>query len=141
MVPAASAEAEAAAETPNLVSTMPGIDKLISEMVAEETIATAEENMATVPRKGKEVVDASLEEKDFDLRHLGGEDFEESIEEEEDRDDDKDDEDCGGGDGGGKGDGGEGGGGSSKGSKSGSGGSKGSEGGGGSSSSGGGGDS
>jgi hypothetical protein len=82
MVPAASAEAEAAAETPNLVSTMPGIDKLISEMVAEETIATAEENMATVPRKGKEVVDASLEEKDFDLRHLGGQELSEVDKEE-----------------------------------------------------------
>jgi hypothetical protein len=68
MVPAASAEAEAA----KLVSTMPGIDKLISDMIVEETVATAEENMAAVPDKGKEVVDASSEEKYFDLWHLGG---------------------------------------------------------------------
>jgi hypothetical protein len=53
MEPAASAEVEAAAETANLVSTMSGIDKLISNMVAEETVATVEENMATVPDKGK----------------------------------------------------------------------------------------
>jgi hypothetical protein len=53
MVPAASAEAEAAAETANLVSTMSGIDKLISDMVVEETVATTEENMAAVPGKGK----------------------------------------------------------------------------------------
>jgi hypothetical protein len=71
MVPAASAKVEATAGTANLVSTMSGIDKLISDMVAEETVATAEENMAAVPGKGKEV-DASSEEKGFDLRHLGG---------------------------------------------------------------------
>jgi hypothetical protein len=68
MVPVASAEAEAA----KLVSTMSGIDKLISDMVAEGTVVAAKENMAAVPDKGKEVVDASSEEKDFDLRHLGG---------------------------------------------------------------------
>jgi hypothetical protein len=33
-----------------------------------------EENMAVVLDKGKEVVDASLGEKGFDLRHLGGQD-------------------------------------------------------------------
>jgi hypothetical protein len=75
MVPAASAEAEAAAEATKLVSTMLGIDKLISNMVAEEIVVTAEENMAAVPDKGKEVVDASSEEKDFDLRHLGGQEL------------------------------------------------------------------
>jgi hypothetical protein len=72
MVPAASADAEATAEAANLVSTMLGIDKLISDMVIEETVATAEENMAAVPGKGKEVVDASSKEKSFELRHLGG---------------------------------------------------------------------
>jgi hypothetical protein len=40
MVPAASAKAEAAAEAAKLVSTMSGIDKLILDMVAEETVAT-----------------------------------------------------------------------------------------------------
>ena len=52
MVPVASAEAEA----PKLVSTMSGIDKLISDMVAEETVVTAEENMAAVPDKGKKLL-------------------------------------------------------------------------------------
>jgi hypothetical protein len=66
MVPTASVEAA------NLVSTMSGIDKIISDMVIEETVATAEENMAVVPGKGKEVVDASSKEKSFELRHLGG---------------------------------------------------------------------
>jgi hypothetical protein len=82
MVPAASAEAEAAAETANLVSTMSGIDKLISDMVVEETVATAEENMAAVPGKGKEVVDVSSKEKGFDLRRLGGQELSKADKEE-----------------------------------------------------------
>jgi hypothetical protein len=61
---------------------MLGIDKLISDMVTEETVETAEENMATMPGKGKEVVDASSEEKSFDLRHLGGQELSEADKEE-----------------------------------------------------------
>jgi hypothetical protein len=76
MVPTASAEATA--EAAKLVSTMSRIDKLISDMVAEETVAIAEENIAAVPGKGKEVADASSEEKDFDLRHLGGQELSEA---------------------------------------------------------------
>jgi hypothetical protein len=34
--------------------------------------------MAAVPGKGKEVVGASLEEKEFDLRHLGGQELSEA---------------------------------------------------------------
>jgi uncharacterized protein YkwD len=82
MVPAASAEAEAAAETAKLVTAMSGIDQLISDMVTEEIVVTVEENMAAVPDKGKEVVDASSEEKDFDLRHLGGQELSEADKEE-----------------------------------------------------------
>jgi hypothetical protein len=51
---------------------MSGIDKLISDMVAEETTVAMEERMATVPNEGKKVIDTSLGEKDFDLRYLGG---------------------------------------------------------------------
>jgi hypothetical protein len=82
MVPAASAEAEATTEAANLVSTMSGIDKLVADMVTEETIAIAEENMAAVPSKGKEVIDASSEEKGFDLRHLGGQELSKADKEE-----------------------------------------------------------
>jgi hypothetical protein len=53
MVTAASAEAEAAAEVTKLATTMSGIDKLISDMVAEEIVVTVEENMVIVPDKGK----------------------------------------------------------------------------------------
>jgi hypothetical protein len=82
MVPVASAKAEAAAEAANLVSTMSGIDKLISDMVAEETVATTEENVVAVPSKGKEVVDTLSKEKEFDLRHLGGQELSEVHKEE-----------------------------------------------------------
>jgi hypothetical protein len=70
-----AAEVEAATEDANLVSTMSGIDKLISDMVAKETAATVEKNMAATPDKGKEIVDASSKEKDFDLRHLGSQEL------------------------------------------------------------------
>jgi hypothetical protein len=82
MVPAASDEAEATAKAAKLVTTMSGIDKLISDMVAEEIVVTAKENMAAVPDKGKEVVDASSGEKGFDLRHLGGQELSEVDKEE-----------------------------------------------------------
>jgi hypothetical protein len=49
----AAGEAETAAEAANLVSTISGIDKLISDMVVEEAVATVEENVAAVPGKGK----------------------------------------------------------------------------------------
>jgi methylmalonyl-CoA mutase cobalamin-binding subunit len=78
MVTAASAEAEAA----KLATTMSGIDKLISYMVAKETVVTAEENMVAVPDKGKKVVDTFLGEKGFDLRHLGGQELSEADKEE-----------------------------------------------------------
>ena len=51
-------------------------------MVAEETVVTAEENMAAVPDKGKKVVDTYLGEKGFDLRHLGGQELSEADKEE-----------------------------------------------------------
>jgi hypothetical protein len=37
----------------------------------------AEENMAASPNKGKRIEDASSEEKDFDLQHLGGQELSE----------------------------------------------------------------
>jgi hypothetical protein len=61
---------------------MSGTDKLISDMVAEGTGVAAVESMATVPDKGKKVVDTSSGEKDFDLRHLGGQELSEADKEE-----------------------------------------------------------
>jgi hypothetical protein len=48
------------------------IDRLVSDVVAEETSVVAEENMAAVPDKGKEIDNTPSDEKDFDLRHLDG---------------------------------------------------------------------
>ena len=60
------------------MSTMSGIDKLLSDMAAEETAATVEKVMAALPDKGKGVVDAASEEKDFDLQHLVGQELSEA---------------------------------------------------------------
>jgi hypothetical protein len=82
IVTVASAEADASTEAEKLATTMSGIDKLISDMVAEETGVVAEESMVVVPDKGKKVVDTSSGEKDFDLRHLGGQELSEADKEE-----------------------------------------------------------
>jgi hypothetical protein len=66
-----AAEAATTAETANLMGTMSGINKLISDMDVEEAVATAEEIAVAVPGKDKEVADTSSKGKGFDLRHLG----------------------------------------------------------------------
>jgi hypothetical protein len=70
-----SAEAAAATEAVNLESTLSEIDKLLLDMAAEETAAAAEKVMAAVPGKGKKIVDAAAEERDFDLRNLVGQEL------------------------------------------------------------------
>jgi hypothetical protein len=70
-----SAEAAAATEAANLESTLSGIDKILLGMAAEETVAAAEKAMAIVPSKGKKIADAALEEMDFDLRNLVGQEL------------------------------------------------------------------
>jgi hypothetical protein len=82
IVTATSAEADAAVQAEKLTTTTSGIDKLISDMVVEETGVAAEENMSAVPDKGKKVVDTSSGEKDFDLRHLGGQELSEAYKDE-----------------------------------------------------------
>jgi hypothetical protein len=73
-----SAEAAAAIEAANLEATLSGIDKLILGMPTEETDAAAEQVMALVLDKGKKIVDAASEEKDFDLRNLVGQELSEA---------------------------------------------------------------
>jgi hypothetical protein len=70
-----SAAAAAAAEAANLESTLLGIDKLLSNMAAEETAAAAEKVMVAVPDKGKKITDAASEERDFDVRNLVGQEL------------------------------------------------------------------
>ena len=68
----ADAEAKDADEAE---TTMSDIDRLVSDMVADMTTETnmvAEEIMATVPDEGKEIDNTPSDERDFDLRHLGG---------------------------------------------------------------------
>jgi hypothetical protein len=73
-----SAEAAAAAEAANLESTLSGINKLLLDMPTEETVAVAEQVMAPVPDKGKKIVDAASEEKEFKLRNLIGQELSEA---------------------------------------------------------------
>jgi hypothetical protein len=73
-----TAEAAAATEAANLETTLSGIDKLILGMITEETSAATEQIMALVPDKGKEIVEAALKEKGFDLRNLVGQELSEA---------------------------------------------------------------
>jgi hypothetical protein len=73
----ASVEAAAAAEATNLESTLSGIDKLLLNMAVEETAVAAEEIMATVPDKGKKIVDVASKEQDFDFQNLVGQELSE----------------------------------------------------------------
>jgi hypothetical protein len=87
ITPIASAEATAeantaaeaaAAEAAYLESTLSGIDKMLSDMAAKEAVAAAEKVMAKVPGKGKKIVDATSEERDFDFRNLVGQELSEA---------------------------------------------------------------
>jgi hypothetical protein len=71
----ADAEDAGEAEAEDLAATMSEIYKLISDVVAEKTSVVAEENMAAVPDKGKKIDNAPSDKKDFDLRHLGGQEL------------------------------------------------------------------
>ena len=75
----ADAEDAGNAEAEELAVTMSEIDRLVSDVVvdviAEKTSVVAEENMATVPDKGKEIDNTPSDKKDFDLRHLSGQEF------------------------------------------------------------------
>jgi hypothetical protein len=69
------AEDVGGAEAEEFAATMSEIDKLISDVVAEKADVVAEKSMAAMPDKGKKIDDAPSEEKDFDLRHLGGQEL------------------------------------------------------------------
>jgi hypothetical protein len=77
----ADAEDAGEAEAEELAATMLEIDRLVLDVVAdvaiEETSVAAEENMAAVPDEGKEIDNTPSDERDFDLRHLGGQELSE----------------------------------------------------------------
>jgi hypothetical protein len=64
------AEDAGKAEAEELATTMSEIDRLVSDVVAEE-------NMAAVPDKEKKIDNNPSDEKDFDLRHLDGQELSE----------------------------------------------------------------
>jgi hypothetical protein len=68
---AAPAEA-ATAEDANLESTLFDIDKILLDMAAEEAATAAEEAMATVPGKEKEIAEDTSEEESFNFQNLIG---------------------------------------------------------------------
>jgi hypothetical protein len=68
---AAPAEAETTEDT-NLEGTFSDIDKMILNMVAEEAATAAEETLAPIPRKEKEVAEETSEEKDFNFQNILG---------------------------------------------------------------------
>jgi hypothetical protein len=71
--PTEAAAAEAAtAEDVHLESTLSNIDKILLDMATEEVAAVAEEAMATVPEKEKEIAKEASEEENFNFQNLIG---------------------------------------------------------------------
>jgi hypothetical protein len=71
---ARTAEATTVKET-NLKSTLSDIDKMLLDMAAEEAAAAAEETLATVPGKRKEITEDISEEKDFNFQNIIGQEL------------------------------------------------------------------
>jgi hypothetical protein len=78
---AATAEATTA-EATNLERTLSDIDKVLLEMAAEEPAAAAEETLATVPGKGKEIAEDILEEKGYNFQNIIGQELSKAEKEE-----------------------------------------------------------
>jgi hypothetical protein len=78
---AATVEAVTAEDT-NLESTFSDIDKMLLDMAAEETATAAEEIMAIVPGKGKETVEDTSEEENFNFQNLIGQELSKTEKEE-----------------------------------------------------------
>jgi hypothetical protein len=65
---AATAEAKPV-EDANLESTLSNIDKILLDMATEEAAAAAEETMAKVPEKEKEIAEDASEEEKFNFQN------------------------------------------------------------------------
>jgi hypothetical protein len=73
MTPAAEAAAsaeDATTKATNLESTLSAIDKVLLDLAMEETVVAAEEALAAVPEKGKEIAKDASEEKGFSFQNL-----------------------------------------------------------------------
>jgi hypothetical protein len=80
-IEAAPTEA-ATADDANLESTLSNIDKILLDMAAEEAAAAAEETVATMPEKEKEIAEDALEEENFNFQNLIGQELSKAEKEE-----------------------------------------------------------
>jgi hypothetical protein len=81
--PTEAAAAEAATvEDVHLESILFNIDKILLDMATEEAATTAEEAMATVPEKEKEIAKEASEEENFNFQNLIGQELSEAKKEE-----------------------------------------------------------
>jgi hypothetical protein len=78
-----------AAEATNLESAFSDIDKMILDMATKETVATAEETLATVPGKGekmfnkeKKITEDISDEGDFNFQNMIGQELSKTEKEE-----------------------------------------------------------
>jgi hypothetical protein len=78
---AATAEAEPA-EDANLESTLSNIDKILLDMAAEEVATAAEEGVATMPEKEKEIAKDASKKEDFNFQNLIGQELSKAEKEE-----------------------------------------------------------
>jgi hypothetical protein len=62
----------ARAEDVNLETTIEDINKILTDMAAEEAATAAEETMATVPGKGKEIAEDTSDDEAYSFQHLIG---------------------------------------------------------------------
>jgi hypothetical protein len=72
----------ATVEDTNLEGTFFDIDKMLLNMVAEEAVVAAEETLATVPGKGKEITEDTSDEKDFNFQNIIGQELSKAEKEE-----------------------------------------------------------
>jgi hypothetical protein len=70
------------AKDANLESTLSDIDNILLDMAAEEAATAAEETMATVPRKEKEIAEDTSEEENFNFQNLIGQELTKAEKEE-----------------------------------------------------------
>jgi hypothetical protein len=78
---AAPAEA-ATGKDANLESTLSDIDKILLDMAVEEAATAAEETMATVPGKEKEIAEDTSEQENFNFQNLIGQELTKAEKEE-----------------------------------------------------------
>jgi hypothetical protein len=72
----------ATTEDTDLEGTFSNIDKLLLNMAAEEAAAAAEETLATVPGKGKEITEDTSDENNFNFQNIIGQELSKAKKEE-----------------------------------------------------------